>query len=127
MRLSRHQLIELFRYYRTAIINTAFGILAYSFCVWIGMNIFLAQIVSYILGITFNYFTYSRMVFRDSVASKWFYILSTAVNYLVGVATLAILSRFLKDPYLIGVITSLVVSVFNYFGLKYVVFRTRVA
>ena len=125
--VSREQVIELFRYYRTAIINTVFGVAAYSLCIWLGLNIFLAQIVSYIMGMMFNYFTYSRLVFRSSVPSKGYFILSYGLNYLIGLGILAVLARFIASPYVIGVITSLLVSIVNYFGLKHVVFRARPA
>ncbi len=57
------RLERLIRYYSAGIVNTAFGFGLYSLLVFLGLNLFAAQIVAYVCGTAFNYFTYSRHVF----------------------------------------------------------------
>ena len=125
--LSRARLIELWRYYQIGVVNTAFGLGAYALFVWLGMNMFAAQLLSHLLGMGFNYITYSRHVFREAAPAKLRFILSYGVNYLLGLATLAGLAHFIASPYIAGLAAAVIVSVINYFALKYLVFRTKSA
>jgi len=123
--LSRARLIELWRYYQMGLLNTGFGVGAYALLVWLGMNMYAAQLVSHLMGMGFNYFTYSRHVFRNAAPAKLRFVISYGVNYLLGLAALAGVSRFIASPYIAGLLAALIVSVINYFALKYLVFRNR--
>jgi len=116
---------RLWRYYQAGIVNTAFGYGLYALFVALGLNMYLAQIVAHTLGMTFNYFTYSRHAFHDSDVSKGRFILSYAVNYLLGLAALWAASQFIASPYLAGFVAVVVVSLINYLILKNWVFRVR--
>ncbi len=122
MRLSRERLIELWRYYQAGIVNTVFGLALYSLLVWLGLNLFVAQLVAHLIGMAFNYLSYSRHVFRDAGPAKARFVLSYAVNYVLGLATLATVSLFIASPYIAGIVTAFLVSVINYFALKHFVF-----
>lgn len=126
-RLSRARLAELWRYYQMGVVNTAFGLGVYALLVWLGMNMFAAQLLSHLLGMGFNYLTYSRHVFRDAAPAKLRFILSYAVNYLLGLATLWLVSQVVASPYAAGFLAALIVSVVNYFALKFLVFRSKPA
>jgi putative flippase GtrA len=126
-RPSRARLLELWRYYQAGVLNTAFGLAAYSLLVWLGLNMFVAQLVSHLMGTAFNYFTYSRHVFRDAAPAKGRFILSYGANYLTGLATLAVVARFIASPYLAGFVAAVIVSVINYFALKHLVFKANTA
>ena len=114
---------RLWRYYQAGIVNTAFGYGMYALFVALGLNMYLAQIAAHVLGVAFNYFTYSRHAFHDSQASKLRFILSYAVNYLFGLAALYVAAQFVASPYLAGFIAVVVVSLINYFILRHWVFR----
>ena len=114
---------RLWRYYQAGIVNTAFGYGMYALFVALGVNMYLAQIAAHVLGVAFNYFTYSRHAFHDSQASKLRFILSYAVNYLFGLAALYVAAQFVASPYLAGFIAIVVVSLINYFILRHWVFR----
>ena len=116
------RLSELWRYYQAGLINMAFGFSLYALLVAAGFNIYAAQIVSHILGVAFNYFTYSRHVFRDAGPSKLRFIVSYAVNYLMSAAMLATTTIWVTSPYIAGFIVVITVSLINYFALKYIVF-----
>lgn len=116
---------QLWRYYQAGIVNTAFGYGLFALFVRLGLNIFLAQIASHVLGMAFNYFTYSRHAFADHETTKLRFILSYAGNYLLGLAMLAIVSHFIASPYIAGFVALVIVSLVNYFVLKRLVFRAR--
>lgn len=111
------------RYYQAAIVNTIFGISMYSLLVWLGMNLFVAQAISHVMGVAFNYFSYSRHVFTEASPAKLRFIASYAANYFVNLTILAALSHFISSPYIAGIIVVLIVSILNYFMLKHLVFR----
>lgn len=117
---------RVWRYYQAGIVNTAFGYGLYALFVAIGLNMYLAQIIAHVLGVAFNYFTYSRHAFHDSQASKGRFVASYAVNYLLGLAALAAAAQVIASPYLAGLIAVLVVSLINYFILRHWVFRPEV-
>lgn len=119
------RLIELWRYGQAGIVNAAFGFTAYALFVWLGLNIFTAQILATVLGIAFNYVTYSRHVFRDAGPAKLRFALSYTVNYLINLAMLAIASRLVYSPYIAGLLAIAATTVVNYFALKHLVFRSR--
>ncbi|WP_175488116.1 GtrA family protein [Sphingomonas sp. NFR04] len=125
--MTRARLQELWRYYQMGVLNTAFGLGMYAALVWLGMNMFVAQLTAHLLGMAFNYLTYSRHVFRDAGPAKLRFALSYGVNYLLGLATLALISRFVASPYIAGLMSAVIVSVVNYFALKSLVFRRRAA
>lgn len=125
--MQRARLSELWRYYQAGIANTAFGLGSYAVLVWLGLNIYVAQLVAHLLGVAFNYITYSRHVFRDATPAKLRFLLSYGVNYIVSLATLAVIVRFVASPYLAGILTAGIVSIVNYFALKHLVFLSKAA
>ena len=116
---------RLWRYYQAGIVNTAFGYGLFALFVALGLNMYIAQIVSHLLGMAFNYFTYSRHAFHDSEVSKSRFIASYAVNYLLGLGALWAVSQAVASPYLAGFIAVAIVSLINYFILKHWVFTAR--
>lgn len=115
----------LWRYYQAGIVNTAFGYGMYALLVAAGLNMYVAQITAHVLGVAFNYFTYSRYAFRDAAASKARFVLSYAGNYLLGLAALAVAAQFLSSPYVAGLLAVVFVSLANFFILKHLVFVRR--
>lgn len=116
---------RLWRYYQAGIVNTAFGYGLYAAFVAFGLNMYIAQIIAHLAGMTFNYFTYSRHAFRDLDVSKARFILSYAVNYLLGLAALWATSQIIESPYLAGFVAVVVVSLLNYLILNNWVFTAR--
>ena len=116
---------RLWRYYQAGIVNTVFGYGLFALFVALGLNMYVAQIASHLLGMAFNYFTYSRHAFHDSDVSKSRFIASYAVNYLLGLGALWAVSQVVASPYLAGFIAVGIVSLINYFILKHWVFTAR--
>lgn len=122
MRLSGPALIRLFRYYQVGLLNTVVGFGLFSILVAVGLNIYVAQIIGHVLGVTFNYFSYSQHVFKDASPSKPRFILSYALNYFVGLASLAAAASVIQSPYVAGGIAVLFASFLNFLVLRNLVF-----
>lgn len=116
----------LFRYYQAAVVNTLFGYGLYALFVTAGLNMYVAQFVGHVLGVIFNYFTYSRHAFRGTHGSKLRFGLAYVGHYLVGLAMLALASLVFQSPYIAGLAALILASILNYFVLKNLVF-TRTA
>lgn len=121
------ELAGIIRYYQAGVINTAFGFGIYALLVWWGLNIFFAQVLAHLIGMAFNYLTYSRHAFRGSAPVRLRFVVAYAVNYGLSVATLALASLVIGSPYLAGLVAIVIVSLINYFVLKQFVFFARVA
>ena len=117
---------RLWRYYQAGILNTMFGFGSYAVLIKIGLWMYAAQLIAHVLGIMFNYFTYSRHTFADFEASKSRFLTSYLFNYLLGLITLFGATKLTNSAYIAGGISIVVASLINYFVLKNLVF-VRVA
>jgi putative flippase GtrA len=113
------------RYYQAGIVNTAFGYGLFALFVALGLNMYLAQIAAHLLGVAFNYFTYSRHAFHDAKASKLRFVLSYAAIYVLGLASLWAASQVIASPYLAGFVAVVFVTLVNYLVLRHWVFTFR--
>jgi putative flippase GtrA len=111
------------RYYFVGGVNTVFGFGLYSALVWLGLDIYVAQLVSYPVAVVFNYFTYSRHVFPGESRRPAAFIGAYAYNYLQGLALLAIVHPFVANPYGAGFLALLIGTAISYFVLRRFVFR----
>jgi putative flippase GtrA len=117
------QLVELWRYGHVGLLNTAFGYGLYALLVYLGLNLYVAQIVGQIIGAGFNYLTYRGLVFRGSRSSLRAYVGAYAFNYLMGLTFLALAHHFIPSPYLAGFVAVVAVAGINYLVLRRFVFR----
>jgi len=124
--MRRPRWAELWRFYQAALVNTAFGFGLYAALITCGVNLYLAQAISFSAGVTFNYFMYSRHVFRDGTRDKGRFILAYIFNYGVNLALLAVLNLLIHNAYATGAGATLAASLINYFALKHLVFRRKV-
>lgn len=122
---SRSEWRRVVRYYQAGVVNTAFGFGLFALLIWTGMNLYLAQVVSYVLGTMFNYLTYSRYTFAGHGAAKTRFVASYALNYVLSLAVLWGFDRFVRSPYLAGFLTTVLVSALNYLVLRKFVFRSE--
>lgn len=117
-------LTRVWRYYKVGVINTLFGYGIYALLLSMGLNMYAAQIIGHIIGVAFNYFTYSRHVFQDVSASKLRFILSYTLNYAVGLIFLALSAIILPSPYLAGLLAMVITSIINFIVLRRYVFTS---
>lgn len=125
--LRLRRLALLWRYYQVGILNTLVGFGLYAGFVRLGLNPYAAQIVSHLLGMTFNYFTYSRHVFSDATPAKTRFVAAYGFNYLVSLGSLLLASQLVHSPYAAGAIAIVIASLINFFVLRHLVFRQRAA
>jgi putative flippase GtrA len=129
--MMKSQLIQksllLVRFYQAGILNTIVGYGLYASFIRLGINIYLAQIMSHSLGTAFNYFTYSRHAFRGSRPAKLRFIMAYIFNYLVGLGLLSVVRLFVRSPYIVGIIVIFFGSLINFFVLRHLVFRNIAA
>lgn len=118
-----HEWKRIQRYYQAGILNTLFGYGLFALLVWLNMNVYLAQALSHVSGMGFNYFTYSRYAFAGHTSSPVRFIVSYGVNYLLGLIALAGLTQIVTSPYMAGLGSVIIVSLINYFILKKFVYR----
>ena len=116
---------RLWRYYQAGVVNTLFGYGLFALFVKVGLNMYVAQVSAHLLGMAFNYFSYSRHVFHDAEASKVRFVVSYAFNYVLGLASLAAASLVIHSPYIAGIVSIIFVSLVNFFVLKNLVFLQR--
>ena len=114
--------LRVWRYYKVGVINTLFGYGVYALLLSIGLNMYAAQIIGHIIGVSFNYFTYSRHVFQDETASKIRFILSYTLNYAIGLIFLTIYAIVIPSPYLAGLLSAVITSIINFIVLRRYVF-----
>ena len=114
---------QLWRYYQAGIVNTLFGYGLFALLVLAGLNMYLAQIVAHVLGVIFNYFTFSRYAFAGRQRSLPRFALAYVLNYLLAVAFLWAACEWVQSPYMAGLIATLVVSLINFFLLRKLVFQ----
>ena len=126
-RLAGSRFGQLIRFYQAAAINTLFGFGVFALLIWLGVNLYVAQVIAQVLGVSFNYLTYSRHVFRDRDASKGSFVLAYAGNYLVNLALLAAFAQVIRSPYVAGLAATIAASLINYLALRSLVFRRRKA
>ena len=112
----------LWKYYGVGAINTAFGYSLYSVIIFLGVNLFIAQLISHCTGVVFNYFMFKKHVFKGTQPNIVRYIGAYIVNYFIGLGALYIVSRFFHSPYIAGFIALLIISTINFFVLRYLVF-----
>ena len=125
MPLDVHQFRLIWQYYKVGVVNTLFGYSLFAAFVWIGFNLYLAQIFAHLIGMSFNYISYSRHVFGAVAPAKARFVLAYGFNYLVGLACLAVASLVVRSPYLAGIFSIIAASVLNYFVHRHLVFWER--
>jgi len=91
------------RFIFSGLINTVFGFSIYSVLIYIELPYLLALLISTILGVFFNFFSFGHIVFGKHwnllVLSK--FIVSYVISYLFNSGMLIILTKnLLFDPYL---------------------------
>ncbi len=123
VRIPRPEVVfEVIRYYIAGALNAGFGYGLFAVLLWTGLGMYAAQATAHVLGVAFNYFTYSRHVFRNAPSARMRFIASYGVNYIISLAFLALVSLLIDNPYIAGLVTIILTSVVNYFMLKRLVF-----
>lgn len=84
------------------IVNTIFGYLLFSLLIFLGIDYKLSLLISYIVGILFNFFSYGFLAFSYSFTKASFikFILTYIFIYNLNVITLENLNILIQNLYL---------------------------
>ena len=112
---------QFIRFVLVAILNTAFGWCVYAALLWV-INLFhipnpyvLASLIGYIIGILFNFTTYSKLVFNNKDKRLLFrFIMVYVVCWICNSFGIWLLEKCHINNYLAGAITAIPVGFLGY-------------
>lgn len=123
---------QFIRFVLVAILNTAFGWCVYAGLLWliklthIPNPYILASLIGYIIGILFNFTTYSKLVFKNKDKSRLFkFIMVYVVCWLCNSFGIWLLEKCHIDNYLAGAITAIPVGFLGYVLNSVFVFKKK--
>ena len=115
---------EFIRFVAVGVLNTAFGYAIYSVAVVLGAHPAMALAIAMVFGVTFNFFTTGRLVFREK-AGRIFprFVLGYLVVYVVNLGLLHLTSMLGLGPLLAQALALPPTVIFTFALMKFVVFR----
>ncbi len=122
---SKEEWWQIIRYYQAGVINIVFGYAVFSALIALGVQVYIAQALGHVIGMAFNYFTYSRYAFSGHDRRLAAFIFSYIGNYFLSLGALWVALKLLTSPYAAGLAATVIVSMINYFILKRLVFTKR--
>ena len=114
------------RFLSSGLINTVFGFGIYSVLIYLGLAYLMALLISTFLGVIFNFFSFSHLVFKGRWNSFAFskFIAAYVINYLFNSGMLITLTKiFLFDPYLGQVLCILPSVILSWILMNYWVYK----
>ncbi|WP_338467474.1 GtrA family protein [Novosphingobium sp. ZN18A2] len=126
-RLSAEKVQATFQFVRfcaTGGLNTVFGFSVYALLIWIGLIPHAAQLLGRIIGVTFNYFSYNRLVFTGQKMDKRRFLLNYLGNYLFAVVLLWVMLQIVPNAYIAGLCTMTIATLVNFVVLRLFVVRS---
>ncbi len=123
---------QFIRFVLVAILNTAFGWCVYAALLWF-INLFhipnpyiLASLIGYVIGILFNFTTYSKLVFGNKKKSLLFkFVMVYVVCWICNSFGIGLLERLHVNNYLAGAITAIPVGFLGYVLNSIFVFKKQ--
>ncbi|OGT34316.1 MAG: hypothetical protein A3C44_07600 [Gammaproteobacteria bacterium RIFCSPHIGHO2_02_FULL_39_13] len=103
-------------------LNTLFGYAIFSALVFLNISYLFAALGSTVLGVIFNFFTISRLVFKNDNFFLRFCFLYL-VLYFLNIGIIHLLHDFISDLYLDGGIAIVLLAFASYYANKHFVFR----
>lgn len=119
----RSEWMQLARYYFAGILNMFFAYILFAVFLQMGVQVYVAQALGYVLGVMFNYLTYTRIAFLGMHGSKLPFVASYIGNYLLGLLFLWLALKAVPSPYIAGLLVTIALSLLNYLVLRKWVFR----
>jgi len=105
-------------------LNTLFGYGAFAFFLTLHVHYSLAELLSTLLGILFNFKTYGALVFRNSDNRLLFKFLGVyGTTYLLAVSSIAVLKSFHMSAFVAGAILAVPMALISFLLNRKFVFR----
>lgn len=107
-------------------VNTLFGLAVYAAAVWLGAPVWLALLVSMILGTAFNFFSIGGYAFRDLARQRLpRFVSAYLMLYGLNLALLRVIRPWVEEPILAQCLLAPLVAGVSYLTMSRWVFRTR--
>ena len=106
-------------------VNTCFGYGVYWSLLQLDFNFAFAALISTVLGIIFNFFTFGQLVFEAKIDSNIFYkfVLIYGFRYLLSVGGISFLHFYGMSYEIAGAVMILLNAIIGFFLHKYLVFK----
>jgi putative flippase GtrA len=94
----------MFRYLLVGVLNTAFGYGIYALFIFFGLYFTVAALISQIVGMAFNYFSYGKIVFKTKfkVETLVKFAIFYGLLYLISITVLFLLQKAGLNAYVAG-------------------------
>ena len=116
------------RFLAVGLLNTAFGYAIFAVFILAGVAPMPALVLTYVFGITFNFFTTGRLVFRGRHAGAFLrFVAAYGVIYVVNVGLFKLAEAAGASPLVAQALCLPVVAVFSFVIFKLHVFRDTAA
>ncbi len=111
----------------TGVVNTAFGYSIFAIGIFIGLQSWLALMLSTVLGIIFNFKTIGILVFKSNDNTKFFkFLLAYAVLYCVSLLLVELCMRLGLSAYFSGFLALFPVAILSFYLNKIFVFHADI-
>jgi len=117
--------IQFVKFLLVGALNTLFGYSVFAGLVYAGIAPMPALLLTYVVGVLFNFVTTGRLVFTRSRASLLRFILAYVVIYIFNAALFKAVEAAGAGPLLAQAVCLPVVAVFSFLLFKFQVFRDR--
>ncbi len=120
----QNNLLHILKFSSVGVVNTIFGYSIYAGFVAIGISPQLSQLIAFIIGTSFNYLSYSRLVFSQRSRNKVGFIINYLFMYIYSAILLYLLNLYI-NPYYSGLIVLVISTVINFTLLNFTVFKKK--
>ena len=106
-------------------VNTCFGYGVYWSLLQLDFNFAFAALLSSVLGVIFNFFTFGQLVFEAKIDSNIFYkfVLIYGFRYLLSIGGIAFFHFYGMSYEIAGAVMILLNAIIGFFLHKYLVFK----
>jgi len=114
---------KIMRFLVAGVSNTIFGLAVYSICISIGIEVWIALLISMLFGIAFNFFTIAGYTFRElSPANLQRFIMSYLILYGINLILISLISLWVNNKILSQAIVTIPLAFLSYFLMNKYVF-----
>jgi putative flippase GtrA len=117
--------IQFVKFLFVGLLNTLFGYAVFAALVYAGVPAMPALVLTYVVGVLFNFVTTGRLVFSGSRASLARFIAGYVVIYFFNLALFKTVEALGAGPLVAQAVCLPVVAVFSFLLFKFQVFRDR--
>jgi len=100
------------------VLNTVFGYSLYAGLIYLGANLYLAQLVGRLIGLCFNFYSYQYIALRDRRLDPVRFVLAYAIGYVVAVFLLWFFYSLTDDQYIAGALCLFCSAIINFMLLR---------